>query len=170
MDSTINMQLMQSTKISTCALFLCTAVLNGSLYLTAFSGPKLTITLDQTSGGIYDCVAFSDTGYAVGVGYLFGNPVVDNQQAETGSEVTFVCESSFPSPQESYQWIRKAPYAEPEVLHETGRSLTVNINFDDAGTVYTCIVATDVSGYHVSVSNGGLLTGETTGLLRYYFV
>lgn len=141
-------------------------ILNGSTNLTVLSGPELNIIVDETNGGSYDCVAFNDTDYAFSTGYLFVNPVVEDQQAENMSEVTFVCESSFPSPDENYQWIRDPPYAEPENLTETGQNLTINVAFDDAGTVYTCVITANISGYTVSVSDGGLLTGEINNLFN----
>ena len=137
------------------------AVLNGSTNLTVLDSNEITITVNETNGGSYDCIAFNDTDYAVDTGYLFVNPVVDDQQAENMSEVTFVCQSSFPSPDENYQWIRNPPDAGPEYLMETGMNLTINVNFDDAGTVYTCVVTANISGYVVNVSDGGLLTGKT---------
>ena len=137
-------------------------VLNGSINFTVLYGPEISITVNETNGGTYDCIAFNDTEYAVSTGYLFVNPVVDDQQAENMSEVTFVCQSSFPSPNENYQWIRQLPYAEPENLTETGQNLIIRVTFDDAGTVYTCVIIANVSGYIVNVSDEGLLTGKTT--------
>ena len=112
------------------------------------------------NGGSYDCVAFNDTDYALSTGYLFVNPIVDDQQAEYMNQVTFVCESSFPSPEQNYQWIRDPPYAEPEVLVETGQNLNIIATFDDAGAVYTCVINASASGYTVIVSDEGLLTGK----------
>lgn len=140
--------------------FFCAAILNGSANLTIIIGSELNIIVNETNGGSYDCIAFNDTVYAVDTGYLFVNPVVDDQLAEYMTTVTFVCESSFPSPDDDYQWIRDPLGSEPEVLPETGQYLTVsNVSFDDAGTVYTCVVIANVSGYIVNVSDGGLLTG-----------
>ena len=144
-----------------------TAILNGSLYLRTIIGSTLIITVDETNGGIYDCVAFNDTDYAVSTGYLFVNPVVDDQEALNMTEVTFVCQSNFPSPDKNYQWIRNPPQADPEVLAETGPSLTVIATTNDTGTVYTCVITANISGHIVSVSDGGLLTGETNGLLYH---
>ena len=129
--------------------------------MRSINGPMPTITINETNGGVYDCVAFNETDYAVDTGYLFVNPVVEDQQAENMSAVTFVCQTSFPSPDGSYQWIRNPPNALPEVLVETGRSLTVIAHVDDTGTVYTCVITANISGHSVILSDGGSLTGET---------
>ena len=147
---------------------LCTAILNGNLSLRTINGPVLTIIVNETNGGIYDCVAFNETDYAVDTGYLFVNPVVEDQEAENMTEVTFVCQSSFPSPDENYRWIRNPPHALPEVLAETGPSLTVIAYIGDTGTVYTCVITANISGQVVTVSDGGSLKGETIVLLYHF--
>ena len=141
-------------------IFSHAGILNGSKDFVFLDGPELTITVNETNGGSYDCIAFNDTDYTASKGYLFVNPVVDDQLTQHASDVTFVCESSFPSPDESYRWIRDPPDAEPEDLSETRQSLIISATFDDAGTIYTCAITADVSGYTVDVSDGGLLIGK----------
>ena len=148
-------------------------ILNSSTNFTVLDGPEVTITVNETNGGSYDCIAFNDTDYAVSTGYLFVNPVVDDQLAENMSEVTFVCEFSFPTPDGDYVWMRMRdlPLADNETLNETGQNLTISVTVDLAGSTYFCsfsAVVKRIISYFFS--RKALLTGKASFVMQdtYY--